>query len=123
MSTDPTAIAISDPSNDTRQSQERKLNIVIYNYGIAESKKGTPMMTRVSNDFEAAINALQPLNPSVSEHSIRDCTRLVKELRYRLRQISGEERSYSFLIQRISVAVQRGNTASVMANIDGFFSC
>ena len=77
VSTDPTAITVSDPSNDTRlQSQERKPNIVIY--GIAESNKGTPMRTRVSNDFEAAINALQPLNPSVSEHSIRDCTRLGK---------------------------------------------
>ena len=75
VSTDPTAITISDPSNDTCQSQERKLNIVIY--GIIESKKRYTI-TQVSNDFEAAINALQPLNPFVLEHSIRDCTRLGK---------------------------------------------
>ena len=38
----------------------------------------------------------------------------LKDLGRRLRQVSGEERSFSYLIQRISVAVQWGNVASVL---------
>ena len=40
----------------------------------------------------------------------------LKELSYRLRQASGEINS-SYLLQRLSIAVQRGNTAPVMGSI------
>ena len=40
----------------------------------------------------------------------------LKELGYRLRQATGEINS-SYLLQRLSIAVQRGNMASVMGSI------
>ena len=41
----------------------------------------------------------------------------LKELGYRLRQATGEINSSSYLLQRLSIAVQRGNMASVMGSI------
>ena len=41
----------------------------------------------------------------------------LKELGYRLRQVTGEINSSSYLLQRLSIAVQRGNMASVMGSI------
>ena len=41
----------------------------------------------------------------------------VKELGYRLHQATGEIDSSSYLLQRLSIAVQRGNMASVMGSI------
>ena len=38
----------------------------------------------------------------------------LKDLGRRMRQVTGEERSLSYLLQRVSVAVQRGNAASVL---------
>ena len=38
----------------------------------------------------------------------------LKELGQRLAQASGDERSTTYLFQRLSVAVQRGNSASVL---------
>ncbi|KAL5488580.1 hypothetical protein EMCRGX_G017546 [Ephydatia muelleri] len=43
----------------------------------------------------------------------------LKELGYRLRQVSGEASSFHYLAQRLSVAIQRGNSASVMGTMDG----
>ena len=40
-------------------------------------------------------------------------TEFLKELGHRLRQVSGEANSYAYLTQRLSVAVQRGNAASM----------
>ena len=40
----------------------------------------------------------------------------LRELGSRLSQISGEPKSHQYLLQRVSVAVQRGNTASVMGS-------
>jgi hypothetical protein len=42
---------------------------------------------------------------------------LVKDLGKRLQEITGEKRSTAFLTQRISVAIQRGNAASILATI------
>ena len=42
---------------------------------------------------------------------------LVNDLGRRLRQETGDHRSTSFLTQRISIAIQRGNAASIMATI------
>ena len=39
--------------------------------------------------------------------------KFLKELGHRLKQASGECNAYSYLLQRLSVAVQRGNAASV----------
>ena len=41
----------------------------------------------------------------------------IKEIRRRLAEISGEAKSTSFLIQRISMAVQRGNVASILGTL------
>ena len=38
----------------------------------------------------------------------------LKDLGRRLRQVTGEDRAFSHLLQRVAVAVQRGNPASVM---------
>ena len=43
--------------------------------------------------------------------------KFVKDLGYRLKLASGENSAYPFLLQRLSVAVQRGNAAYVMAEI------
>ena len=42
---------------------------------------------------------------------------LVKELGRRIHTLSGEPRSHSFLVQRISIAIQRGNAAAVLGSI------
>ena len=42
--------------------------------------------------------------------------KFLKELGYRLKQTSGECSTNSYLLQRLSVAVQRGNAASVMGS-------
>ena len=46
-----------------------------------------------------------------------EALKLDRELGSRLRKITGESRSTSFLIQRVSLAIQRGNAASIMATI------
>ena len=38
---------------------------------------------------------------------------------HRLRQVSGEANSFQYLAQRLSVAIQRGNSASVMGTMNG----
>eukprot|EP00731_Ephydatia_muelleri_P006326 Em0003g574a len=43
----------------------------------------------------------------------------LKELGHRFRQVSGEASSFHYLAQRLSVAIQRGNSASVMGTMDG----
>ena len=44
--------------------------------------------------------------------------KFLKELGHRLKQTSGECNAYSYLLQRLSVAVQRGNATSVMGSVD-----
>ena len=46
-------------------------------------------------------------------------TDFLKELGHRLRQVSGEANSFQYLAQRLSVAIQRGNSASVMGTMHG----
>ena len=41
----------------------------------------------------------------------------MKELGHRLRLLSGEANSFAYLTQRLSVAIQRGNAASVLGRI------
>ena len=41
----------------------------------------------------------------------------VKELGHRLWQVSGEANSYAYLTQRLSIAAQRGNAASVFGTM------
>ena len=44
-------------------------------------------------------------------------TEFLKELGYRLRQVPGEANSFAYLTQRLSVAIQHGNAASVLGTI------
>ena len=41
----------------------------------------------------------------------------LKELGHRLRQVSGEANFFAYLTQRLSVAIQRGNAASVLGSM------
>ena len=43
----------------------------------------------------------------------------VKELGHRVRQCSGEVKATAYLLQRLSVAVQRGNAVSVLGTVRG----
>lgn len=43
--------------------------------------------------------------------------KLVRKIGAMLKEVSGEKRSTSFLIQRISVAIQKGNAASIMGTV------
>ena len=44
-------------------------------------------------------------------------TKFLRELDYRLRQATGEVKASMYLLQRLSVAIQRGNSASVLGTI------
>ena len=44
-------------------------------------------------------------------------TALIKELSFKGRRESGEDRFGSFLVQRLSIAMQRGNASSVLGTI------
>ena len=44
-------------------------------------------------------------------------TEFLKEMGHRLRQVSGEANSYAYLTQRLSLALQWGNAASVMGTM------
>ena len=46
-----------------------------------------------------------------------DSMPLLKELDVRIRRVKGEVRSFVFLMQRISVAVQTGNAISVLGTL------
>ena len=41
----------------------------------------------------------------------------IRDLGYRMKQRTGEERALRYLLQRLSVAIQRGNSASAMGSI------
>ena len=53
-------------------------------------------------------------------YTFNKATEFLKELGHRLRQVSGEANSYAYLTQRLSVAVQRGNAASVLWTMKSF---
>ena len=44
-------------------------------------------------------------------------TEFLKELSHQLRQVSGEANSFADLAQRLSVAVQQGNAASILGTM------
>ena len=43
----------------------------------------------------------------------------LKDFGRRLREAAGEQRSFQFLLQRVSVAVQRGNATAVLGSMKG----
>ena len=48
---------------------------------------------------------------------------LVSELGRRVRRVTLEENSHQYLVQRIAIAVQRGNAASVLGSLGSQTSC
>ena len=48
---------------------------------------------------------------------------LVSELGHRVRRATLEENSHQYLVQRITIAVQRGNAASVLGSLGSQNSC
>ena len=47
-----------------------------------------------------------------------EASNFVHELGGRIATVTGEKRSTEFLLQRLSVAIQRGNASSVMGTVD-----
>jgi hypothetical protein len=66
----------------------------------------------ISNNYTFCPIAVETLGPFGDE-----AMTFLKELGKRLIESTGEPRSTSFLFQRISIAVQRGNAASILATI------
>jgi hypothetical protein len=66
----------------------------------------------IANSFIFCPFAVETLGPFGDE-----ALRFVKDLGRRLRVVTGEPRSTNFLIQRISVAIQRGNAACILGTI------
>ena len=48
-----------------------------------------------------------------------EALQLLRDLGHRLREATGEQRSYQFLLQRVSMAVQRGNRVAVVGSLGG----
>ena len=44
----------------------------------------------------------------------------LKDLGHRLHKTTGDSQSYQFLLQRLSVAIQRGNSTSVLGTLSSF---
>ena len=68
--------------------------------------------TKLPNSYTLCPFAVETLGP-FGEEAIS----LVDELGRRLHLSTGEPRSRSFLIQRLSIDIQRGNTAAVLGTI------
>jgi hypothetical protein len=66
----------------------------------------------ISNKYLFVPFAVETLGPFGEE-----ALALVKDLGKRLIESSGEPRSCAYLIQRISIAIQRGNAASILATV------
>ncbi|XP_061706794.1 uncharacterized protein LOC133517478 [Cydia pomonella] len=66
----------------------------------------------LSNEYEFAALAMETLGPWSS-----DTKNFVREVSVRLIGISGDHRAGAFFAQRLSLAVQRGNAASVLATM------
>ena len=48
-----------------------------------------------------------------------EALQLLRDLGHHLREATGEQRSYQFLLQRVAVAVQRGNRVAVVGSLGG----
>jgi hypothetical protein len=79
---------------------------------LAETRKLNKYLPGVPMMFQFCPFAVETLG-TFGESALR----LVNELGKRLYLCTGEKRSRTFLIQRISIAIQRGNAASVLATI------
>ena len=88
---------------------------------LAESKKRTKYCNLDPSHF------FQPVAVETSGSFGPETFAFLKELGRRVRRATGEMRSFPFLIQRLAVAIQRGNCACVMgslgsdSNPDDFF--
>ena len=91
-----TSIASSKPGAVAAQAEERKCS----KYSHLSSNH---IFTSVSIETSGS------LGPKTHD--------FFKELGYRLRQVTGEINSSSYILQRLSIAVQRGNMASIMGYI------
>jgi hypothetical protein len=70
----------------------------------------------VSNAYLFVPFAVETLGPFGEE-----ALALVKDLGKRLIKITGEPRSCAYLIQRISIAIQRGVAASILASVSSIY--
>ncbi len=65
-----------NPISTHSQNYERRFNMVIR--GLEESSQGTPRSHRVKYDNDLVLAALTKVDPSITPHCVRDCTRLGK---------------------------------------------
>jgi len=75
-------------------------------------KKKCAKNSSLSNQFIFVPVGFETFGPWGDEAS-----KLVTEIGKRLTEVTGEKRATSYLKQRISMAIQRGNCASVLATI------
>ena len=75
--------------------------------GLIESS--TYIIVEVSRKITRILAAVETLGPICS-----DGAEFITELGHRIASVSGDPRDTAFLFQRISIAVQRGNAASVL---------
>ena len=92
------------------------LNIAVNGPGVvaneAEDKKRAKYAC-MSSTFHFVPIAVETLG-SLGE----DADNFIHELGRRVKIVTGERRATEFLLQRLSVAIQRGNAASVMGTVD-----
>ena len=81
--------------------------------GVAEEKKVQKYscLAPTHTSMPVAIETLGAVGPR--------SLAFLKDLGARMREQSGEERAGQYLLQQLSVAVQRGNAVSVMGTVDG----
>jgi hypothetical protein len=92
------------------------LNIAVNGPGVAaneaEEKKRVKYacLSSTSHFVPIAVETLGSLG--------EDANNFIHELGRRIQIVTGERRATEFLLQRMSVAIQRGNAASVMGAVD-----
>ena len=78
-----------------------------------------PVMTRDIITSQLATQSMMALMVNYETSGVfgPKTMEFLKGLGHRLRQVSGEANSFAYLTQRLSVAVQRGNAASVLGTM------
>ena len=81
-----------------------------------------PSATREARGSGAALNQCHIFTPVAIETAGPfgpETVSFLRDLGCRLKQVTGEVKSFSYLRQHLSIAVQRGNVAAVMRTIGG----
>jgi hypothetical protein len=77
------------------------------------AKKSKYVTVETYNNYHFVPIAIETLGPWGD-----DAKKIINEIGQKIQKITNESRSTSYLSQRISIAVQRGNAASVLGTIE-----